>query len=176
VSGWLLPSAHAHPGHSQVGDILGELPGTYRLEMHQPTQVGTVSMLPGQYDAVNFTFAALEPSPGLPSDSGISLRIRGRAIRNSEEIPFDLLIDAPEERQLLGAEFNVNVDSQTIIEFQMTMNVDGASVFDGIDFASLATDGAVLAPTEPESNKEEQLLLRRRFLDHSPYLFVNGDN
>ncbi len=150
--GLVLPSAHAHPGHYQGGEVIGELPGAFVLDFiaGEGAELGKATLIVGEYTAANFLFrraSADELAPGDPL-TGHTAILAGTATQGEQAIAFTLVIDSPLDRQLVGAPFEATIEEQSEVElgFQWLSAdpYEGDHFFDGIDFAALdAADGAV---------------------------------
>lgn len=147
----VLPVAHAHPGHDERGDVTGELPGHFVLDLLEPDAlIGVATLIVGAYRSGNFTFGRAEPADGLPDGdplSGHSAMFVGVASKAGTNIEFSFVIDAPAGRELIGAPFEVEVteSSPAGLRFELlTLDpIEGDTLFDGIEFDGLAGDQAV---------------------------------
>jgi hypothetical protein len=153
LSDLMVPRAHAHPGHYQGGDVTGELPGHFILDLMlgNPAPLGTAELIVGTYRGANFTFGRATQGDGLAAGDpllGHTAHLVGVARKDGASHPFRIEIDAPEDRQLVGAPFEVSLgeSSQVTLGFEL-MTVDpleGDTLFDGIDFGAMPlADGAV---------------------------------
>jgi hypothetical protein len=144
----VIGTAHAHPGHFEGGDVTGELPGHFVLNLLEPQgPIGLATLLVGAYRSGNFTFARAEPGDGLPEGDpllGHTAMFVGVASRAGGSTEFSFLIDAPPGRELIGVPFEVDVteSSPAGLRFELlTLDpVEGDSLFDGIDFDGLASE------------------------------------
>lgn len=150
----VIPSAHAHPGHYQGGDVTGELPGHFILDLiaGNPALLGMAELLVGTYRASNFTFGHATAEDGLPDDDpllGHTAHLVGVASRDGASFPFEIAIEAPADRQLVGAPFQMAIEasSQVTLAFElMTLDpAEGDTLFDGIDFAALPLSEGVVS-------------------------------
>jgi hypothetical protein len=149
----VVPTAHAHPGHYQGGDVTGELPGHFILDLvaGNLAPLGMAELIVGDYHASNFTFGRAAAADGLAEGDpliGHTAHLLGLASRDGENHSFRVEIDAPDGRQLVGAPFDVAIDrqSQLTLGFElMTLDpLEGDTLFDGIDFGALPlSDGSV---------------------------------
>lgn len=182
VSDFLIPTAYAHPGHFQGGDVTGELRGRFILNWlpHSNAEIGTATLLAGVYKSANFTFVHASADDGVASDDallGHTAILRGRATRGATSVEFVALIDSPEGRELIGApfEFEVKEDSRERLGVRLATQdpLEGDTLFDGLDFAALDTDGDGEVVIE-ESSSEAAIvdaynLLRRTFQTHDHF-------
>jgi hypothetical protein len=177
--GLVIPNAHAHPGHFQGGDITGELRGRFLLSWRPPTTgpLGTAILITGTYTNANFTFRRAGTEDGLALDDalvGHTALLRGRATRSGASVLFVARLDSPEGRKLLGAPFPLAVTPSSRerlgLRFTPKDPVEEITLFDGIDFAALDTDGDGQVALD-ETTKEAKVLdaynqLRRAFQTH----------
>src|SRR5690606_34659199 len=113
-----LPTAHAHPGHHQDGDVTGELRGRHVLDWIDGADavVGHATLLAGAYKAANFTFERGTAADGLEDTDallGHTAVLRGRASRDDETFDFVARIVSPIGRTLVGAPFDLGVLATT---------------------------------------------------------------
>ncbi|MFV8752427.1 hypothetical protein ACNOYE_17920 [Nannocystaceae bacterium ST9] len=153
--GLVLPSAHAHPGHYQGGEIIGELPGAFVLDLiaGDGDELGVATLIVGDYTAANFGLrrASADELPEGDPLIGHTAILAGTASAGEQVIAFSIVIDSPIDRRLVGAPFDYTVTEQSPSEgvelgvrLLDTDPQEGDHLFDGIDFAALdAADGAV---------------------------------
>lgn len=177
----MVPAAHAHPGHYQGGDVTGELPGHFILDLiaGNLAPLGLAELIVGDYHGSNFTFGRATAADGLPEGDrllGHTAHLLGRATRDGDSHTFRVEIDAPLDRQLVGAPFDVAIgaQSQLTLGFElMTLDpLEGDTLFDGIDFAALPlSDGHVeLTATSGDSaSVDAHDNLRRTLLTHDHF-------
>lgn len=183
--GLLLPLAHAHPGHSQGGEIIGELPGEFVLDFiaGDGAEIGMATLIVGEYTAANFRFRRanadeLEPLDLLIDHTAI---LAGTASKDGQVIAFSVAIDSPIDRELVGAlfEYTVEDDPAVVLGVRLlaTDPIEGDHLFDGIDFAALdvadgSTDDVValidpeLDPAQASALTEAYNEIRRDFQTH----------
>lgn len=177
----MVPQAHAHPGHYQGGDVTGELRGHFILDLiaGNPAPLGVAELIVGTYQASNFTFGHATAADGLPEGDpliGHTAHLLGQAAKDGASHAFRIEIDAPVDRQLVGAPFQVAIDasSQLTLGFElMTIDpLEGDTLFDGIDFGALpVSDGAVelTATSGDRAVVDAYDNLRRTFLTHDHF-------
>lgn len=162
----LVPVAHAHPGHSQGGEVTGELPGHHVVTWAgpgasenpngAPASLGTATLLAGTYTGADFTFDRAEP---LGLDAEDPLRGHTAVLTGTQAAPgqapvtFTVVLDAPVDRVLTGVPFDTTIDdgasenagAHTLhLAFDVrapSVAGDGATVFDGVDLTALDTNG-----------------------------------
>jgi hypothetical protein len=149
LSDALIPVAHAHPGHFQGGEVTGELPGHFllRFTAGQTREVGTATLLVGNYHSVNMTLSYATSSDAPESDPvvGHTAVLDGRATRDAQVIEFRVVIDSPIGRELVGVPFQeeITTDSRQRLALRLLTRdpLENDSLFDGVDFSGLDTDG-----------------------------------
>ncbi|HEY0705742.1 MAG TPA: hypothetical protein VGG33_03040 [Polyangia bacterium] len=174
LGAWLLPRAHAHPGHQGGGEITGELPGNHTLDwLANGTVIGTVTLITGRYRGANFTFRQARPAELGPADvlAGHSIHLAGNASKDGRAVAFTALIDMDEGTQVVGARFDEPVETSGAVALALRFHpVDPTSptltVWNGIDFFSLADgrDTIAIGPDDEAHNR-----LRRAFQIHGHY-------
>jgi hypothetical protein len=178
VSDFLVPTAHAHEGHFQGGDVTGELRGRFVLDFlpGADRELGTATLLVGSYKSAEFTFAIAgsddEVDAGDPLFGRTAL-LRGLATKDEQSIEFVAAIESPEGRELIGARFEFEAKVSSLEELCFRLNTtdpfEGDTLFDGIDFAMLDDDGDGRLSIEPASNVSTYNLLRRTFQTHDHF-------
>jgi hypothetical protein len=158
----LLPTAHAHPGHEESGQILGELFGSFVLDFvdGDGVELGLATLIVGEYTAANFRFrrASADELPEGDPLIGHTALLTGTASKAEQVIAFSIAIDSPLDRQLIGAPFESEVSEQSMVALGVQLlDTDpyaGKHLFDGIDFAALDTadgvDDGMVALIDPE--------------------------
>jgi hypothetical protein len=183
--GLVLPLAHAHPGHYQGGEIIGELPGEFVLDFiaGEGESLGRATLIVGDYTAANFVFrrAASDELPAGDPLVGHTALLAGSASKDGQQVAFTLAIDSPLERELVGAPFEYTLAEQAQVELGVrlldTDPIEGDHLFDGIDFAALdAADGMLDAsvtlvdperePTQAQALDDAYNHIRRDFQTH----------
>lgn len=198
LMGLLLPSAHAHPGHGESGQILGELPGSFVLDFiagmgtGDGVELGLATLIVGEYTAANFRFrraSAGELAPGDPLIDHTALLV-GTARKDEQVIAFSIAIDSPRDAELIGASFEYEVSEQSMVvlgvQLLATDNFEGKHLFQGIDFAALdAADGQVdgevalidpeLDPAQPAALASAYYEIRSKFQTHEVFAIQPQD-
>jgi len=181
---WLVPAAHAHPGHYEGGDVTGELAGHFVLDLMHDSDgpLGMATLIVGSYTSTNFTFGMASAADGLPTGDvliGHTARLRGRATMGDQAIDFSAVLDAPPGRQLVGAPFEVEVSAASAfdVNFQLMTRdpLEGDTLFDGIPFADLPRDeGSVEmgAGSTDAAMIEAYNTLHRTFQTHDHFRLV----
>lgn len=180
----LVPSAFAHPGHSQGGEITGELRGSAVLHFstEQPhAPVGLADLAVGTYDAVDFTFGRLGAPAGdteNPDPNSVTIILLGEAEKDATTYPFRAEIRQDLGRTVIGAPFPLTVTADTrdlavTFDGKSRFAIDGAypTVFDALSFeefsGAINDDGLLLLHTEREFHNR----LRNQLQKHDFYYF-----
>lgn len=176
----LVPSAYAHPGHYAGGEVTGELPGQFVIDLGPGNgkELGKASLITGTYQGGNFTFRKTTAADSLASTDpllGHTAYIEGTATKGAKTITFRAQVDVDDGTQLVGAPFSLlaTESSTSPIGFK-PLTQDPAlpkTLFDGLDFAALDPDGdgqVALMPGQDAHN-----VLRRTIQVHDFYVFSN---
>jgi hypothetical protein len=150
VWGGFVGTAHAHPGHQQLGVTTGELAGAHMVswEVGNRPQLGVGTLLEGEYTAVNFAFRAADTGDGLDDTHpmfGHTLYFEGTARKEGVNIAFTAVVDAFDNRVLVGAPFEFTLDgaappSALGLRLLVRDPYEDDTLFDGIDFGALDPD------------------------------------
>lgn len=182
LSHLVLPLAHAHPGHFQGGQVTGELPGSYILRFF-PGEVhalGTATLLVGSYQAANLTLAragSTDVEQGAPL-LGHTAALHGVATREGSSLAFDVLLDAPEGRELVGIPFEREISAHARGPLALRLSpldpLEMDTLFDGVDFDALDADDDGRVEIVPDAGDEETVAaynaIRRRFQTHDHFV------
>jgi len=155
----LIPSAFAHPGHYSGGQVTGELPGAFEVDLLVGRELGMASLIVGTYEGANLSFGTLAEASG-------SLRIAGVATRDQDVVEFELDVEMEPTFQVIGIPFAAEIrekEDRTI--YLRVLDHDGITgIFDGLDLESrIGVEGSVILE-ESDVNR-----VRRRFLGHAFY-------
>lgn len=175
ISEVIVPTAWAHPGHHQGGDITGELLGSFelRFEPNKTESLGTARLLVGDYRSMNFFFGRGEGEV-LDGHTGI---MRGSARNEAGDVEFTVVVDSPEDRQLEGVPFEQRVKegAELVVGLRLLLqdSVDGTTLFDDVDFVLLDGDFDGLVHIEPGADDADTATaynqIRRRFQTHNHF-------
>ncbi len=182
LSDWVIPSAHAHPGHYQDGEVTGELRGHFLVSWlpSDGEPLGRATLIVGRYESANFTFARAGADDGLPAGDELvahTALLRGQATRDGSTVDFVALIDSPSGRELVGAPFEVEVTetAPSSLGFRLVTQDawEGDTLFDDLDFAALDSDGDGQLSIDPTATDEALVEayneLRRTFQTHDHF-------
>jgi hypothetical protein len=170
---WLVPVAHAHPGHSSGGDVTGELLGQFVIRWlpRAEAPLGLATLLEGDYQSANFAFARAVSEQGLPPDDvllGHTAVLRGTATRGAERLAFVAVLDASDTEELVGVPFQADIRAgvPTVIGFELLPRdpFEGDTLFDGIDFVRLARDAGGVVNIMPGASDPEVAVAYERLL------------
>lgn len=175
MSSALIPSAWAHPGHYEGGDLTGELLGSFSLQFggDEAQELGTATLLIGNYRSVNFFFERGEAGE-LKDHTAI---MRGVARREDTNVEFRIVLDSPENRRLVGAPFEQRIEEGTEVVAGLRLlvqdPVEGDTLFDDVDFIALDDDAdgeLVLGPDSPDTASVDAYnLIHRKFQSHDHF-------
>jgi hypothetical protein len=182
LSRLLLPVAHAHPGHYQGGEITGELPGQFLLRF-SPGKVhtlGSATLLVGSYHAVNLTLSTSPVNEGDEHElvSGHTAALSGTATKADVSVEFEIVLDSPKGRELVGIPFEEEVTASTKQVLALRLSpldpLEMDTLFDGIDFAALDNDEDGHVSIAPAATDEGTVaaynLVRRSFQTHDHFV------
>lgn len=179
----IISNAYAHPGHYSGGEVTGELPGEFVVDWLQEDgrQLGTATLLGGTYTGANFTFAR-GSSDHLADDDpliGHTAIFSGFATREGVSIPYNIVVNSPEGRVLVGAplttpdgtpgDFKATIDGSSSGTLRIQLDIEDPiehhTLFDGIDFAELSPDANGVIHIAPDNAATEDAynLFRRTF-------------
>ena len=182
ISNWLIPVAHAHPGHSQGGDVTGELPGHFvlRFEPGKTNEVGTATLLVGTYHGLNLTLASASEADVDEDDPlrAHSAYLTGTAKHGAAKYAFEVAMDAPEGRQLTGIPFAEQITESTERRLALRLSprdsLENDTLFDGVDFSTLDADGdgkiSLVAGAIDEASADAYNRIHRAFQSHDHFI------
>ena len=161
--GGLVQSAWAHPGHTESGAVQGEMLGQFVARWpHTDPTLGTATVLPGAYGGMDFRFGHL--------DTGPAWVLRGTAHHDDASAQFVVEVEVPDGRDLVGAIFDVELEADD--QGVLTFDFDPTYLLDGVDLFALEEGEDGLRWIKP-SDAPEYHLVRRRILEHDPYVVVH---
>lgn len=166
---WLVPSAHAHPGHSGGGQVTGELNGSFIIDWVNSGQtLGTGNLLTGQYRGANFSFRQAGPEDGLSADdllNGHTFALELEVSREQETFEVEVAVLLDEGTAIVGVPFDHEITSTSTEPLGLVLTTQapdaGGTLFDGIDFAAAAVDSdgvTRIVPGQTEHNQLRRLL------------------
>jgi len=175
VSKILVHTAMAHPGHYAGGEVTGELPGRFALDLvaGEVQELGDATLLAGEYHGFNLYFARAEEADGIGADDpllGHTAVIEGTATSGAEEIEFTATLDIEEGTQMVGGVFEMDVSESSTGELVMeVLTIDpteGDTLFDGIDFGALDEDDDGVVEILPGEESHNVLMKTLQVHDH----------
>jgi hypothetical protein len=182
ISDTLIRVARAHPGHYQGGEVTGELQGHFVLRFipGETHEVGTATLLVGQYSAVKLTLAHAT-SDDVAEDEPLldhSARLVGSASRDDSTVEFEITLSSPDARQLVGIPFTEEITEATpgpLVVRLLTLDpLEKDTLFDGVDFAVLDADADGQVLVDPAATDTESVaaynLFRRTFQTHDHFV------
>lgn len=138
LSRWLLPSAHAHPGHTVGGEVVGEALGTFALDLLSTSDepFAEATALLTSTEALDFAFFPLDAG----EEPAASAFLQGTATRGDEVVRFDAFIVQDEGRRVDGIPLALDLrrtsEGSVVLGLRLT-NDEGRTLFDGVDFGAL---------------------------------------
>lgn len=174
--GLLVPTAWAHPGHYAGGAVTGELPGTFVLDWlaDDAVALGAAELIVGDYNGCNINLRRADELPETDPLRGHTAYFAGTASKDGVSIAFTAALDVDEGVQVVGATFEevVTADSPGPLRLQMVAldQVEGDTLFDGLDFEALDDDGdgnVAIVPGDPAHN-----IVRRALPSHAFYYII----
>jgi hypothetical protein len=178
----VLPAAHAHPGHYQGGSVTGELPGHFivRFVPGQSHELGIATLLVGEYHALDFTLARAAEGDVEETDAlaGHTAVMSGTATLGDVSLDFEIALDAPEARDLVGIPFDAEITTKTRGPLALRMTpldpLEEDTLFDAIDFVALDYDGNGIVRIDPRAMDEATVAaynrVRRTFQTHDHFV------
>ncbi|HKY40291.1 MAG TPA: hypothetical protein VJN18_30360 [Polyangiaceae bacterium] len=182
LSNWVVPIAQAHPGHFQGGEVTGELPGHFvlRFEPSQTYEVGIATLLVGTYQSVNLTLASASTEDVEKGDPMLehTAYLSGIASSQAGTWGFEVVLDSPAGRQLIGILFEEKVAETTAETLALHLSpldrLENDTLLDGVDFAALDADadGHVLidSAATDEAVVTAYNLIHRVFQSHDHFM------
>lgn len=179
---WLVPSALAHPGHFEGGDVTGQLPERLLLDYlpGQDKALGTATLLVGDYRSANLIFCRATSSDLEQKDDpllGHTAIFRGTARKDDSTLEFEALVAIEEGTALVGMLFEARIDGSSAQRLRVQLltldEVEGDTLFDDIDFALLDDnhDGHLtIAPAKAtDTESDAHSTLKNALLVHDHY-------
>ena len=172
LSNWLVPEAHAHPGHNHGGDITGEAQGRWVVSfLDSGTSFAIGTLAEGDYDAadVRYTVADEELVDAADPLFGASVLLAGSATRDEETVSFTVRLTYDDGALVAGVAFDatVRLGSNVWLSFLPYDPLSDAHLMDGVDFLALAEGDTVALDGTGEAGSA----LRARLLTHDHLLF-----
>ena len=172
-------AAHAHPGHYQAGDALGQMlvPGSFDL-LGKTVNLGTGDGVTGVYRSGQFVFPETVTDSEEQRLEGHVAVVRGRATRaadgGAEEVFFRLTADfqdvanSASNGEVAGCIFEqTDVEGDGVVTLTVSPNV----WFDLVDFSDVAP-GSEDEPTEVEHDSVPHIAFALGLAQLSAYKFT----
>lgn len=83
--GWLIKTAHAHPGHYQGGNVVAEMLEPAVVDLTRVTELTPSQALTGQPRSGQIVFGAPATVPSAPAEKPWAVQVSGHAERTDEE-------------------------------------------------------------------------------------------
>ncbi len=153
VLSWLLPVAHAHPGHETGGAVLGERLGAFDVRFGEGAagqeRLGEVTVLEGGLRGAAFRFRGDVP-----------VLLEGEAVRgDGTRVPFSIEAVLAEGARVDGVIFHLDATAQTrgrLVLRLLPVSARGRTLFDAVDF-------------ENDDEAAARNAVRRALQDHAHY-------
>lgn len=152
-----LPRAHAHPGHYQEGEAMGEVlqQAVVDLLAPQPTHLGTLSAVTGTCHSARVGLGTAEEGlAGADTLRGHALRVAGEATRDEERVEFEAWLDIDLYVEGIGFDHEIGEEPGHLL-----VEVDLTRWLRRVDFAT-ATPGESEPSTFDEDSQAHNALSR----------------
>lgn len=175
--GWLVGTAHAHPGHAAGGEARGELAGRFVVDWFDGgAALGTAAILPGRLDGLDFglgTATADELAAGDPL-AGSNLYLEAEVSRDDMRWTLALAVPQDADEQVTGVVCATEITAGAALALALRVQdpFEDDTVFDGIDFAAEDPDGD--GQIRPGASDSLTNRVRRALQTHDHYEVVAG--
>jgi hypothetical protein len=171
LSDAVVPVAHAHPGHYQGGEVTGELLGHFvlRFSTGGTHELGKAALLTGKYHSMNLTLARATIAEVEEDDPllGHTAVFNGEVSKDDVQIGFQIRVDSPEAREIVGIPFQSDVtrDTEQVLALRLLTRdpLEEDTLFDGIDFGLLDGDGDGQAQVTPDATDADTVAAYNQF-------------
>ncbi len=176
ASRWLgLGVAHAHPGHYEAGNAMGEMLEPSSIDLFAGTaEYSDGSGVSGVYRSARFSFASRATGPVAEQLEGHVAVVEGTASKDGAELRYfrataDLVdvAKSADRGEVEGCEFH-EVDVQG--DGTVTVVIDPRVWFDLTDFSAIAS-GSAGAPTELPLDSQPKIAFAQGLAQLSAYKF-----
>jgi hypothetical protein len=170
-----LSIAHAHPGHYQAGNALGQTLQPWSVDLLAgPTELAVGDGVTGTYRSARFSFSAPPVGPLARELGGHVALAEGTAAKDGEPVhTFLATADLPDiersaaDGHIDGCEF---VEAAITGDGTVTVTVDPAVWFNVVDFAQ-ADVGSAEAPAELSADSQPQIAFAQGVAQLNAYKF-----
>ena len=170
-----LSSAHAHPGHYQAGNALGEMRVPWSVDLFAgPANLADGDGVTGTYRSGRFTFSVPPAGPAADALGGHAAIAQGVAEKEGQEKRiFRAIADLADieksatDGHIEGCEF-VETDVET--DGVVTAVVDPKVWFDLVDFSQIP-EGSADAPSEFPAKSQPEIAFAQGVAQLSAYKF-----
>lgn len=160
--------------------MTGELAGDFVIDWLKDDgrKLGSATLITGNYTAANFTFGRGTAELLSADDEllGHTAIISGTAKKGGTSTNFTIVVDSPAGRDLVGVPFEAKVSGDSTGELKFRFHtvdpLGDDTLFDGLDFSELDSDGDGVLRIEPEVVEVERAYneFRRVFQTHNHYI------
>lgn len=156
--GWLIGTAHAHPGHYQAGNAVGEVlvPGSFDL-FGATAQLGKGEGVTGVFRSGRVSLSAAPTGPSAAALGGASVAVEGLAVKGASTLHFRLVAPLSEVEKSLsaGRVEGAPFDERTVTgDVAITLRIKPSVWLSFVDFKDLSGGTAdapvVLGPETAE--------------------------
>lgn len=146
---WLIGTAHAHPGHYQAGNAVGEalVPGSFDL-FGGTSQLGKGEGVTGVFRSGRVSLSGTPTGPGASALGGASVALEGTAVKGASTLHFRLVAPLSEVEKSLsaGRVEGVPFDERAVTgDVAITLRIKPSVWLSFVDFKDL-TGGTADAP------------------------------
>lgn len=165
---WLLPSAHAHPGHYVSGETLGEMLSPASVNLLERTELAAIAGVSGKVRSASFSFENPAPGPHATELGSAVVLLEGQASSAGDSKSFTLSasfddIFSGDETDIVGCPFE-NPATTVDDDGTVTLTLRPSLWLDQVDFADFEEGVA-----EPDSSAQRAFL--RGLLKAASYAF-----
>mgnify|MGYP003377756844 CR=1 FL=1 len=172
IGDFFVGTARAHPGHYAGGEVTGELTGPVVIDWFEPQDLGSATLLEGNYHGANLDFVVGAVAHGLAAEDplvGHGAYLAGTATKDGRSVRFEAQLALPDPAVIVGLPLELEVSAATTATLGIALSTidpfEDDTFFDGIDFFALAGDAAAYTFDGDAANR-----LRRAFFTHDHFL------
>ncbi|MCB9529144.1 MAG: hypothetical protein H6701_12320 [Myxococcales bacterium] len=175
--GWLVGTAHAHPGHAAGGEARGELGGRFVVDWFDAgAPLGTAAILPGRLDGLDFGLGTATADALGAGDPlvGHNLYLEAEVSRDERRWTLSLAVPQDADKQVTGVVCPAEIAAGSTLALALRVQdpFEDDTVFDGIDFAAEDPDGD--GRIGPDASDSMTNRVRRALQTHDHYEVVAG--
>ncbi|MFT3926828.1 MAG: hypothetical protein QM778_30060 [Myxococcales bacterium] len=176
IAGWfVLPVAHAHPGHYASGTALGQVLEAWSADLLAgTTELPNGTGITGLYRSARFVFGAPSAGPALTMLQGHAAVAEGVASKGEQTVHFALAVDLAEieqratQGQVEGCDF---AEAQVEGDGTVGVTIEPHVWFNLVDFGDVAP-GSPEAPTQITGDETAHIAFTLGLVQLSAYRFT----